>query len=148
LNGVAPILARNRTQTARESITVSVQFLSTDWAEALKAHLNGNDAFKQAAQGQNATIQQVITGDDGETLYWIRIADAAIDMGVGQAENPDATITQSYETAVALAKSELSPVTAFMTGKVKVGGNMGLLLSLQGVLTQLPDAMRAIDVQY
>jgi hypothetical protein len=25
---------------------------------------------------------------------------------------------------------------------------MGLLLSLQGVLTQLPDAMRAIDVQY
>ena len=90
----------------------------------------------------------MITGGDGETLYWIRIADAAIDMGVGQAENPDATITQSYETAVALAKSELSPVTAFMTGKVKVGGNMGLLLSLQGVLTQLPDAMRAIDVQY
>ena len=127
---------------------MSVQFLSTEWAEALKAHLNGNDAFKQAAQGQNATIQQVITGGDGETLYWIRIADAAIDMGVGQAENPDATITQSYETAVALAKSELSPVTAFMTGKVKVGGNMGLLLSLQGVLTQLPDAMRAIDVQY
>ena len=122
---------------------MSVQFLSTEWAEALKAHLNGNDAFKQAAQGQNATIQQVITGEDGETLYWIRIADAAIDMGVGQAENPDATIT-----AVALAKSELSPVTAFMTGKVKVGGNMGLLLSLQGVLTQLPDAMRAIDVQY
>ena len=69
-------------------------------------------------------------------------------MGVGEAENPDATITQSYETAVALAKSELSPVTAFMTGKVKVGGNMGLLLSLQGVLTQLPDAMRAIDVEY
>ena len=127
---------------------MSVQFLSTEWAEALKAHLNGNEAFKQAAQSQNATIQQVIAGGDGETLYWIRIADAAIDMGVGQAENPDATITQSYETAVALAKSELSPVTAFMTGKVKVGGNMGLLLSLQGVLTQLPDAMRAIDVQY
>ena len=79
---------------------MSVQFLSTEWAEALKAHLNGNDAFKQAAQGQNATIQQVITGGEGETMYWIRIADAAIDMGVGQAESPDATITQSYETAV------------------------------------------------
>ena len=33
-----------------------------------------------------------------------------------------------------MAKSELSPVTAFMTGKVKVGGNMGMLLGLQGVL--------------
>jgi len=51
---------------------VSVQFLSTEWAEALKAHLNGNDAFTQAAQGQNATIQQVITGGDGETLYFGR----------------------------------------------------------------------------
>ena len=60
---------------------MSVQFLSTEWAEALKAHLNGNDAFTQAAQGQNATIQQVITGGEGESLYWIRIADAAIDMG-------------------------------------------------------------------
>ncbi len=69
-------------------------------------------------------------------------------MGVGDAENPDATITQSYETAVALATSEVSPVTAFMTGKVKVGGNMGMLLGLQGVLTQMPDAMRAIDVEY
>ena len=50
----------------------------------------------------------MITGDDGETHYWIEIADGAIDMGVGDAENPDATITQSYETAVELAKSELS----------------------------------------
>jgi putative sterol carrier protein len=69
-------------------------------------------------------------------------------MGVGDIENPDATITQSYETAVGLAKSEVSPVTAFMTGKIKVGGNMGLLLGLQGVLTQLPDAMQTIDVEY
>ena len=127
---------------------MAVAFLSPEWAEALKTQLNGSDAFKQAAQGHNAAIQQVITGPEGETRYWIRIADGAIDMGVGDAENPDATITQSYDTAVALAKSELSPVTAFMTGKVKVGGNMGLLLSLQGVLTQLPAAMQAVDTTY
>ena len=62
---------------------MSVQFLSTEWAEALKAHLNGNDAFKQAAQGQNATIQQVITGGDGETLYWIGPAGDAREAGPG-----------------------------------------------------------------
>ena len=90
----------------------------------------------------------MIGGADGDTHYWIRIADGAIDMGVGDTESPDATITQSYETAVALAKSELSPVTAFMTGKIKVAGNMGMLLGLQGVLSLLPAAMAAMDVEY
>ena len=127
---------------------MAVRFLSDEWAQALKAELNEDAAFKEAAAGKTATIQQVIGGGDDETHYWIRIADGVIDMGLGDAEGPDATITESYETAVALAKSELSPVTAFMTGKIKVAGNMGMLLGLQSVLALLPTAMAAIDVAY
>jgi putative sterol carrier protein len=127
---------------------VTVRFLSQEWADTLKTTLNADDAFKKAAAGVTASIQQVIGGADGDTHYWIRIAADAIDMGVGDTQSPDATITQSYETAVALAKSELSPVTAFMTGKIKVAGNMGMLLGLQGVLSLLPAAMAAMDVEY
>jgi putative sterol carrier protein len=114
----------------------------------VKAELNANDAFRQAAASQQATIQQVITSSEGDTHYWIVIADGAIDMGVGDADAPDATITQSYDTAVKLAKSELSVVTAFMTGKVKVAGNMGMLMGLQGALSQLPTAMQAVETDY
>ena len=127
---------------------MSVKFLSDGWAEALKQELNQSDAFRQAAAGQKATIQQVITGGDGDTHYWITIADGEIDLGVGDVEGEDATITQSYDSAAALAKGELSPVTAFMTGKLKIAGNMGLILGLQGVLAQLPPAMAKIDVEY
>ena len=127
---------------------MSVKFLSAGWAEALKTELNADDAFRQAAAGQHATIQQVITTDDGDTHYWIKLDGGTIDMGVGDIEAPDATITQSYDTAVKLAKNELSAVTAFMTGKIKIGGNMGMLLGLQGAFSQLPDAMARIDVQY
>ena len=127
---------------------MSVKFLSTEWADAVKAQLNANEEFRLAAASQQATIQQIITSGDGETHYWIEIAEGTIDMGVGDADGPDATITQSYETAVKLAKSELSVVTAFMTGKVKVGGNMGLLMGLQGALSQLPAAMQAVDTDY
>ena len=127
---------------------MTVKFLSQEWADTLKTALNGDDAFKLVAEGKTATIQQVIGGADGDTHYWLRIADGAIDMGVGDTESPDATITQSYETAVALAKSELSAVTAFMTGKIKVAGNMGMLLGLQGVLALLPAAMNAMEVEY
>lgn len=127
---------------------MAVKFLSDEWAQALTTQLNASDDFREAASGHDATIQQVITGGPEAMRYWIRIVDRTIDMGVGDAEDPDATITQSYDTAVTLAKSEVSPVTAFMTGKIKVTGNMGLLLGLQGVLTQLPTAMRSIDVEY
>jgi putative sterol carrier protein len=127
---------------------VSVKFLSPEWAEAVKGQLNANEAFRQAASSQRATIQQIISSSEGETHYWIVIADGAIDMGVGDADGPDATITQSYETAVKLAKSELSVVTAFMTGKVKVAGNMGMLMGLQGALSQLPAAMQAVETDY
>lgn len=127
---------------------MSVPFLSPEWADAVKAELNADEAFRQAAASQQATIQQVITSGDGDTHYWIVIADGRIDMGVGDADGPDATITQSYETAVKLAKSELSVVTAFMTGKVKVAGNMGLLMGLQGALARLPAAMQAVETDY
>ena len=127
---------------------MAVKFLSPEWAETLKTELNGDDAFRAAATGQHATIQQVISGDGGDTHYWIRIEDGTIDMGLGDAEGADATISQSYDTAVRLAKSELSAVTAFMTGKIKIAGNMGMLLGLQGALAQLPSAMAKIDVEY
>jgi putative sterol carrier protein len=127
---------------------VGVKFLSEDWAQALKTELNASGSFREAASGKTATIQQVIGGGDGEIHYWISLADGVIDMGIGDADAPDATITESYDVAVALAKSELSPVTAFMTGKVKIAGNMGMLLGLQNVLALLPGAMAAIDVDY
>lgn len=127
---------------------MTVRFLSEEWAGALKAELNGSAGFKEAAAGKTAAIQQVIGDADGGTHYWIRIAGDEIDLGVGDLEAPDATITQTYETAVALAKSELSPVTAFMTGKIKIAGNMGLLLGLQNVLAMLPAAMATIDTEY
>jgi putative sterol carrier protein len=127
---------------------VSVRFLSPEWAEALKAELNANEAFRTAAAGHRATIQQVITTADGDTHYWITIADGRIDLGVGDVQGEDATITQSYESAAALARGELSPVTAFMTGRLKIAGNMGMILGLQGALAQLPAAMAKIDVEY
>jgi putative sterol carrier protein len=127
---------------------MSVKFLSEEWAEALKAALNEDEAFREAAGSVSARIQQVISQDDGETRYWIVIGDGAIDMGIGDLDPVDATISQSYETAAALSRGELNAVTAFMTGKIKVAGNMGLLLSLQGALTRLPPAMSSIQTEY
>lgn len=127
---------------------MSVKFLSEEWAEALKTALNADQAFRTAAVSSSARIQQVITQDGGETRYWIVIADGTIDMGIGDLDTVDATITESYDSAVALSKGELNAVTAFMTGKIRIAGNMGMLMGLQAALSRLPPAMSSIQTEY
>lgn len=125
-----------------------VQFLSKEWTEELQRLLNQDDAFREASASAKATIQNVINSPDGPKRYWMRIEAGSVQMGPGDAESSDATIEQDYETAVALAKSELNPVTAFMTGKIRINGSMMLLMQLQGALSELAKVMQDIDVDY
>ncbi len=125
-----------------------VQFLSEGWTTELKDRLNASESFKKAAGSASAKLQQVISGPDGDRRYWIKIEGGAIDMGQGDIEAPDATVTQDYDTAVALAKSQINAVTAFMSGKIRIAGNMMLLMQLQGAISELPKVMQEMDVEY
>ena len=125
-----------------------VQFLSTEWTEQLEQRLNASDAFRAAAGKANVTIQNVINSADGPKRYWMRFEDGTVDLEAGDADRPDATIEQDYDTAVALAKSELNPVSAFMSGKIRINGSMMLLMQLQGALSELAKEMQEIDVDY
>ena len=125
-----------------------VQFLSDEWTKELKERLNASDEFKKGVGSTAATIQQIITGPDGERRYWIRVGEGSVDMGSGDIAASDVTITQDYETAVALARSELNPVTAYMSGKLRISGNMMLLMQLQGAISELPRVMQEMDVDY
>ena len=125
-----------------------VPFLSDEWTTELERRLNESEAFRAATVGKNATVQNVIVTADGEKRYWLKIADGAVDLKAGDAEQPDATIEQEYETAAALARSELNPVGAFMSGKLKITGSMMLLMQLQGALSELAKVMQEMDVDY
>ncbi len=127
---------------------MAVKFLSEEWTQQLKGALNANEAFTDGIGSASAKLQQVVVGPDGEQRYWIKIEGGTVDMGQGDIEGPDATITQDYDTAAALARSELNAVSAFMSGKLKVAGNMMLLMQLQSALSQLPEVMREMDVEY
>ncbi len=126
-----------------------VRFLSEEWVAELKERLNASEAFASKAKGARATLLQVITGTpEGERRYWIRIDDGTVDMGIGDVERPDAVITQDYETAAQMARSEINPVSAFMTGRLRIDGSMMLLMQLQGALAELPKAIAEMDVDY
>jgi putative sterol carrier protein len=124
------------------------KFLSEEWANEVKTALSTNDAVKSAAGSMTAKIQQVVNGPDGETKYWFKLEGGEVDLGLGEIENPDATITQDYDTAAALSKNELTGTAAYMSGKLRVSGDLMKLMQLQGVLGQLPAALKDIDVEY
>ncbi|MEW6059425.1 MAG: SCP2 sterol-binding domain-containing protein [Actinomycetota bacterium] len=125
-----------------------VRFLSEEWSTELKERLNASESFKKAAGSAAAKLQQAIVAPDGEHRYWMRIEDGSIDMGTGDIDTPDATITQDYETAAALSRGELNAVTAFMSGKIRIAGNMMMMMQLQGAIAELPRAMQEMDIEY
>lgn len=127
---------------------MAVKFLSDEWASQVKEKLNSNDSFKSAAGSQTAKIQQVVTTPDGEVKYYFVLEGGAADIGIGETEGPDATISQDYDTAVALSKNELTGTSAYMSGKLRVSGDLMKLMQLQGALGQLPAALAELDVEY
>ena len=93
---------------------MGVKFLSEEWAGAVQDALNSNEQFKSSAGSQTAKVQQVVTGaPDREVKYWFKLEGGQAALGMGDApDSVDATITQDYETAVKLAKNELTGTAA------------------------------------
>lgn len=127
---------------------MSVKFLSKEWADEVTVAVNSNEAFQKAAGSQAAKIQNVVSTPEGEKKYFFTLEGGRAQLSMGEIEGPDATISQDYETAMALAKNELSGTAAFMSGKVRVSGDLMKLMQMQGVFSTLPQVLSGIDVEY
>jgi putative sterol carrier protein len=125
-----------------------LKFLSEEWVNAVKEALESNEAFKNAAGSQSATIQQVVNTPEGDVKYYVKLDGGNLDMALGDVEGADATITQDYDTAVALSKNELTGTAAYMSGKLKVSGDLMKLMAMQGAFNQLPAATASLEVDY
>lgn len=84
----------------------------------------------QKAVGVNATIQFDLGGDSGGQ-YWIKIADGKAQSGTGLADSPTMTLRAAADDWAAVVNGQLNPMQAFMSGKLKIQGDMGLALKLQ-----------------
>lgn len=129
---------------------MAVKFLSEEWAQEVTNALNNSDEFQSAASGQQVKLQQVIqdTPEGGEQKYYFELDGGKVQVSLGELADAEATLTQSYDVAVAILKQELNAQNAFMQGKLKISGNMMKLMQLQGVFNAMPKAVEGIDIEY
>jgi putative sterol carrier protein len=83
----------------------------------------------ERAGGAKALIQLDLTGEDGGQ-WLLDIADGKCDVREELATTSDVKVTMAAGDFVALTRNELNAVQAFMGGKIKVAGNVGLVMQL------------------
>ncbi len=78
----------------------------------------------------NKTIQFNFSGAE-EGVWHLVIAHGAISYGQGAAENPNATASVDSEDWLKLLRGELNPMSAVISGKLKIKGDPLLLAQFQ-----------------
>jgi putative sterol carrier protein len=88
---------------------------------------SGADAGKLAGMSNSYLFD---IEDEGQWL--VTVADGKLTVAEGGGE-ADATITASGETFDKIVAGEQNPTTAYMTGKLKIKGDMGAAMKLQKI---------------
>ncbi|MDA8395511.1 MAG: SCP2 sterol-binding domain-containing protein [Candidatus Dormibacteraeota bacterium] len=87
-------------------------------------------AFKpEKATGVTAVFQWDVGGEQGGH-WFVTVKDSACQVEEGQTEAPNITLTIADDNFVKLLTGKLDGTVAFMTGKLKVKGDMGLAMKL------------------
>jgi putative sterol carrier protein len=68
---------------------------------------------------------------EGEGQWHVEVRDGAIQVTDAADGDADATISTSAETFEKIVAGEQNPTTAYMTGKLKIKGDMGAAMKLQ-----------------
>jgi len=125
------------------------KFLSDEYMQEATAALNEDPGFQTAMANVDLGLQFVVTGaPEGDIHYFLKVADGKATMARGELPDADASVTSDYDTSVALSKGELNVQMAFMTGKIKVGGNMAKIMMNQGLINEFARVQSGLDVEY
>jgi putative sterol carrier protein len=125
------------------------KFLSEEWAAEASEALNSHEGFKNAIGAADLGIQfQTTDAPDGQVDYYLSTSGGNAQLAIGELENADVTVKQNYDTAVGIAKGDVNTQTAFMTGKLKVSGNLAKLMMHQSAVQQWSAAVTDMDVEF
>ena len=84
----------------------------------------------EKAAGMNAVVQLNLSGEGGGDWY-MTIANGQVVIDEGQAPSPDVSLAMEANDYVNITKGDGNPMTLFMTGRIKVQGNISIAMKFQ-----------------
>jgi hypothetical protein len=125
-----------------------VRYLSASWIDAAGEALAADTRLPRDLAGVTLTIEQrVEDAPDGAVTWHLAITDGRPRLGAGPAEKPDVRFTTSYATASAIAAGRLPAQRAFVEGRLRIGGDLSLLITHQRAVGAVDDALAAVRAQ-
>jgi Zn-dependent metalloprotease len=116
------------------------QFLSPEWMQAARSI---REKYRDHAPkvGFVVRFNQVVTGvpfGEGVVHSHMDTSSGEVVMDLGHLERVDATLTTDYETArmIFVEQNPQKAMEAFLTGRVKVEGDMLKLMGMQAAMPQ------------
>ncbi|WP_033543774.1 SCP2 sterol-binding domain-containing protein [Planococcus sp. CAU13] len=95
----------------------------------IETEINGNP---EPIKGMDLVYQFEIDGG----VYQLHLKDGAAKVKADAAAAPNCTLIMSYENFNKFLAGKLNGMTAFMTGKLKIQGDMTKALKLEGIVKE------------
>jgi len=119
---------------------MSHPFLSDEWMAAAKA-IREKYADQAAKVTTSIRMNQVITDvpfGDGTVNLFMDTSSGDVVMEAGSLETPDLTMTTDWDTArkIFVEQDQAAGMQAFMSGKIKVTGDMMKMMAMQTSMPQ------------
>ena len=125
------------------------QFLSKEHMETATEALNSDAAFQEAMANVDLGLQFMVSGGpNGDTAYHLKVSEGSASLQLGELDGFDASVASDYASASAISQGDLNVQMAFMTGKIKVGGNMAKVMMHQGLINEFARVSSSLDLEY
>ena len=96
----------------------------------VKGFFEGLEGKLNATPGKLAGMNCVYQFRIADSAWNVRLADGKAGVAEGEAPSPNCTVTMTEADFLDLVSGKLNGQMAFLTGKLKVAGDMGLALKL------------------
>jgi putative sterol carrier protein len=115
-----------------------VKYLSDEWLEQAAAALESADVPDDAEM----VIQyEVSGGGNGKVRYVLDVSGGRATIVPGKRADAPVTFTLDYDTAVAVITGEVSAQVAFMQGRMKLAGDVRVLIDGAAALASVNDTL-------